>query len=97
MRLPSDPSTKFPPGPGAGVDLEGAGSLPLGEAKLTALRYKPTGKRPPIDQLRVIAEELDKGRQKANFGLPLPRLLIVNCPSIHPEARCRLLLGDREN
>lgn len=75
MGLPRDPSPEFPPGPGAGVDLEGAGCLPLGQVKLPPLGYQTTSKRARIDDgLRVIAEEPDKGRDEPNLGVRvLPR------------------------
>jgi hypothetical protein len=95
--IPCDPCPEFPPGLGAGIDGKGSGRLPLGEAKHTALGYQSTGECPLIDRLRVIAEELDKGRDESNFGLPLPHLPVVNRPGTHAEERCRLLLGDREH
>lgn len=86
MRLPRDPSPELPACPCAGVDGKGAGGLPLGEAKLTALGDQPTGKFPLIDVLRVIAQESDKGRDETNFGPRLPCLPVVNRPS---ERYCR--------
>jgi hypothetical protein len=97
MGLPRDPCPEFPPRPGAGVDLEGTGCLALGETKLAALGYQPAGKRPFIDRLRVITEELDKGRDEPNFWLPLPRLPIVNRPGVHPKTCGCFLLGDGEH
>jgi hypothetical protein len=97
MGLPRDPCPKLPPGPGARVDLERSGRLPLGEAKLPALGYQPTGECPLIDRLRVIAKECGKGRDEPNFGLALARLPIVNRPGVHPEPHCRFLLSNGEN
>lgn len=97
MRLPRDPCPQLPAGPCAGVNIKGASCFTLGEPKLTALGDQPTGERPLIDRLRVIAEELDKCRDEANFGLPLPRLPVVNRLGVYRKAECRLLLGDGEH
>ena len=89
MHLCGDPAPPLPPRPCPGVDLEGTGSFPLGEAKLTALGDEPVLL---IDRLWVIAEEPDKGGDELDCRLRLSR------PSCEPSgyslrAALPLLLG----
>ena len=97
MGLPSDPRPQLPTGPRTGVDVKGAGCFPLGETKLAALPDQPTGERPLIDRLWVIAKEPDKGRDELNCRLRRPYFPIVNRPGVHTEQECGLLLGDRQD
>lgn len=92
MCPPRNPCPELPPCHG-----KGAGSLPLEEAKLTALGDEPAGECPFIDRLRVIAEEGDDGPDELDCRLCLQCLPIDNRPSVHPEPFCRLLLGEGEH